>query len=169
MKHIMIDLETLGTKPGCVVLSIGAVTFDPYTGKLGEEWYRKMNWQMQELDIEPGTWAWWLEQSAEARIEAFSGTANLPLVGHDFRAFWVDQNAEFLWCHGATFDAPVWEAAAGFAPWRYNQVRDTRTVYDMAQVFPDRTVGTHHNALDDARNQAVAVCAAYKKLGIGAP
>ena len=29
--HAMIDIETLGTEPDCVVLSVGAVKFDPYT------------------------------------------------------------------------------------------------------------------------------------------
>lgn len=164
MKHIMMDLETLGTKPGCVVLSIGAVAFDPYAGKLGEEFYRKLAWKDQGLKIEPGTVAWWMEQDPKARIEAFSGDEQLFMVAMAFKLWWEAQGAEYLWCHGATFDAPVWEAAAGIVPWRYHQVRDTRTVYDMAQLFPDRTVGTHHNALDDARNQAYAVCQCYTKL-----
>ena len=29
--HAMIDLETLGTKPDCVVLTLGAIKFNPYT------------------------------------------------------------------------------------------------------------------------------------------
>ena len=29
--HAMIDIETLGTSPDCVVLSVGAVKFDPFT------------------------------------------------------------------------------------------------------------------------------------------
>ena len=28
MEHIMIDIETLGTKPGSIILSIAAVKFD---------------------------------------------------------------------------------------------------------------------------------------------
>ena len=31
---IMIDLETWGTEPGCDIRSIGAVVFDPLTGKI---------------------------------------------------------------------------------------------------------------------------------------
>ena len=27
----MLDLETLGTRPGCVILTLGAVKFDPYS------------------------------------------------------------------------------------------------------------------------------------------
>lgn len=29
MPHIMIDLETMGTRPGSAILSIGACSFDP--------------------------------------------------------------------------------------------------------------------------------------------
>ena len=28
---IMLDIETLGTRPGCVIVTLGAVKFDPYT------------------------------------------------------------------------------------------------------------------------------------------
>ena len=28
---IMLDLESLGTRPDCAILTIGAVKFDPYT------------------------------------------------------------------------------------------------------------------------------------------
>ena len=31
--HAMIDIETLGTEPGCVVLSVGAVKFDPFNSE----------------------------------------------------------------------------------------------------------------------------------------
>lgn len=33
--NLMIDLETWGTEPGCDIRSIGAVVFDPLTGKIG--------------------------------------------------------------------------------------------------------------------------------------
>lgn len=166
MKHIMIDLETLGTKPGCVVLSIGAVAFDPYAGACGREFYRKLDWRNSTMRIETGTLAWWLDQDPTARAEAFGGSEPYLGCAVTFKQFWEEEDAECLWCHGATFDAPIWEAAVGIVPWSFAQIRDTRTVYDMAEVWPDREVGMHHHALDDARNQAVAVCNAYAKLGL---
>ena len=36
-KHIMIDIETLSTAKNAVVLSIGAVHFDPKTGVIVDE------------------------------------------------------------------------------------------------------------------------------------
>jgi inhibitor of KinA sporulation pathway (predicted exonuclease) len=53
-------------------------------------------------------------------------------------------------------------------PFRYNQPRDTRTIYDLAgiDVGEYRSAGTHHNALDDAAAQARAVQAAVKALNL---
>ena len=39
MTHIMVDLETWGTAPGCDIRSIGAVVFDPVAGTLGATFY----------------------------------------------------------------------------------------------------------------------------------
>mgnify|MGYP002792717163 CR=1 FL=1 len=39
MKHIMVDIETLSTAVNAAVLSIGAVEFDPMSGKIEREFY----------------------------------------------------------------------------------------------------------------------------------
>ena len=44
MQNVMIDLETLGRRAGCAILSIGAVAFDLKQG-LGEEMYVVVNRQ----------------------------------------------------------------------------------------------------------------------------
>ena len=45
MNDVMVDLETLSTKPNAAIVSIGAVFFDPKTGELGDTYY-------QVIDIE---------------------------------------------------------------------------------------------------------------------
>lgn len=57
---LMIDLETLDTAPTAVVLSIGAVVFDPYTGARGPSFYKELtNFLEQQTGvgrtISPGT------------------------------------------------------------------------------------------------------------------
>ena len=61
--HAMIDIETLGTTPDCVVLSVGAVKFDPY--KL-EEPHSKMLWRPsgdEQINanrrVDQNTLEWW--------------------------------------------------------------------------------------------------------------
>ena len=172
MTHVMLDLETLGTAPGCVVLSIGAVVFDPVAAELGAEFSTKIsrsNCEVSGLKVDPRTEQWWAGQSDAARAAAFGSYTMLREALADFDAFWAKVGGTHLWGHGASFDAPVLEAAyraVGWAaPWKYNATRCTRTLYELAHVEPDRTVGTHHNALDDAKAQALAAIAAMRKLG----
>jgi hypothetical protein len=68
--HVMVDLETMGKNPNAPIVSIGAVVFDPATGKLGETFYKviilesAISWG---AEIDPSTVIWWLKQSSEAR------------------------------------------------------------------------------------------------------
>lgn len=167
--NVMIDIETLGTKPGVAVLSIGAVMFGP--AGLGKSFYANVSLQSCTdlgLTIDPGTAGWWMEQSDEARQAAFrADAAPLHDVLLDFHTWLSDQRATHPWCHGASFDVPILEAAFKACrlevPWEFWNVRDTRTLYDLAGVKVDRSTGTHHNALDDAKAQAEA---AVKALNI---
>lgn len=43
LKDTMVDIETLGTTPGCVTLSVGAVAFDPFSFKTGAEFYSNID------------------------------------------------------------------------------------------------------------------------------
>lgn len=194
MTHIMVDLETMGTAVGAAVASVGAVVFDPFSTVedpvLGAEFYCTLNLAEQQawgLTLDASTVYWWLQQSEEARQALFThqrsaGPGLGPSEGAQGPglAAWVAQQVAnttpysqpraMFWCHGATFDAPILEKVYRtflMDPWwHFADVRDTRTVYDMAGVSPDRSKGTHHNALDDAKAQALAVMRAYRKLGV---
>lgn len=76
MIDVMIDIETLGTKPGAAILSIGAVMFSA-TG-LGETFYTPVSLKSCTdigLTVDPDTVAWWMQQSEEARQAAFQADA----------------------------------------------------------------------------------------------
>lgn len=180
--HIMVDTETLGLKAGSVILSIGAVAFDPMSNNaFSDEFYCAIDLKDAQncgLTIEAGTVAWWMQQNDEARKAAFSGGYSLRQALCDFRA--LLQRARNLsperqlrvWSHGISADI-IWLEAAYQAvnfdlPWAYREPRDTRTIYDLAEIdLKDFAAGgVEHNALDDARAQANAVIAAYRKLGL---
>lgn len=171
---IMLDLETLGTRPGCIVVSVGAVGFDRYTGAILREFYRVIDLadsQRHGLTVEVGAVAWWMRQSDEARA-VFSTSefdvTPLARAASDFAEWFAEcgGGACPIWSHGAAFDLPIWEAAlaaAGWpAPWAFWMVRDTRTVYDLTGFDPHtiKREGTYHNALDDARHQVRCLMAA---------
>jgi len=172
MSDVMIDTETLGTTPGSAILSIGAVMFG--MDGLGAQFYSAIQLSSCTdvgLTIDPATVEWWMRQSDEARAAAFLTDA-MPLgaVLACFREWMLEQSAKYPWCHGATFDVPLLDAAyraCGIpAPWEFWSVRDTRTLYDLAGVKVDRLGGTHHHALDDAINQAEAAALALRILHV---
>lgn len=171
--HVMIDLETMGTAPGSVIASLGAVAFDPVAGKMGGHFYAVLDLTPQQragLTIDGETVKWWLRQGDVAR-EALCSQAMDPATALAmFTAYWKTEGGACIWGHGANFDEPLLSAAfRAFKlppPWKFWDARCTRTIYDLAGVKPDRDAGVHHNALDDARAQAEAVIRAYAKLGL---
>lgn len=173
MKDVMIDLETMGTRAGCAIVSIGAVDFDLDTGKIKKRFYSTIRLQTSldaGLFVESDTVAWWLTQNEAARKEIAEAKTSLLNALNQFSNFLGDfsEHCATVWSHGASFDIPVLEAAYAALrmrlPWSYSNVRDTRTIFDLAGVRPDRSKGTKHIALDDAVAQAEAVAKAYKKL-----
>lgn len=180
MNHIMIDLETIGTRPGSAILTIGAVRFDPATDNLGDiidprmlpedrAFYRRIergSCTALGLTEDADTLAWWGRQSTEARQEAFDADPRHP-IAEVMAAFthWCGRDP-FPWSHGASFDVVLCEAIferLGLrAPWKFWNVRDTRTLYVFTGEKPIRD-DNHHHALYDACAQAAAVQRAYAK------
>ena len=71
MKHIMIDVESLGTRADAVILSLGAVKFDLTSGKIDDQgFYASISIDSnQELGrrIQEDTLLWWLKQDIAAQ------------------------------------------------------------------------------------------------------
>lgn len=171
-QNLMLDLETWGTRPGCAIRSVGAVMFDPYTNEFGEEFYANVSdasCREAGLHIDPSTEAWWAKQTQQARDALTVDPLTLTEVAERFDVYWRRARAIFVWSHGANFDEPIWSAAMHAlgrrVPWKFWDSRCTRTVYDIAQLDPRtvRRAGTYHNALDDAKYQALCVQKAYAK------
>lgn len=171
MTHISIDLETLGTSPGSVILSVGAVKFDPITGEIGDKFYANISPKTCTevgMTTDPSTVAWWSEQSQQARDALKTNRRSIFEVLKEFSSFTKD--ADGVWGWGATFDVTLLEAAYRAVkldiPWKFWNVKCGRTICSLVHVSPVRNTGTHHTADVDAEMQAIAICEAYKKLRI---
>lgn len=165
MNNIMLDLETMGTSPGCPILSIGAVYFDPVNGRLGDEFYaaiQLVDSVRQGFKPEGATIEWWLKQSDEARDALFKNPLPVVTALIKFKSF-VNSPKVAMWAKGPSFDCVIlrkaYEMMGIDEPWYFRGDRDMRTLEQIAKYkgvmipsFP-RT-GTHHNALDDAKYQA---------------
>lgn len=193
LNHVMVDLETLGTVPGCVGFSIGAVEFLPDRGELGREFYAVVCVESSleaMLREEQSTKDWWDKQSPEARATleqaraGGAGTMKLPDAMTSLNKFLLGlggMRSIRLYGNGADFDNPIlrvmWDAAgvpmlgsqAGFFGGRcYRTLKSLDELFGPAFRAPKlERLGTYHNALDDAKSQAMhlmATIAAIKSL-----
>lgn len=163
MTHVMVDLETLGVVPGCMIVSIGAVVFDPIAGELGEGFYRAIDLKTRYgLHENPDTMAWWASPEREEARKVFTDPAAQRL-DYELEAFnryltnWGGKDT-VVWGNGADFDNSIL-AAAYYATmikpgWKPYNGRCYRTIKNLAPSIVMKRVGTHHNALDDAKSQA---------------
>lgn len=168
--HLMIDTETLSTRVGGIVTSVALVRFT-------DEAHCAFNLSVPDqqalgLEVDPATEAWWAQQDPVARQMALANplplTSALPYLSTWIQ--WAAAGQQFqIWCHGATFDCPllgeVYRRAGVPCPWQFWQVRDTRTLYDLALINPkDYAVPPPHVALNDAIGQTRAANAALAIL-----
>lgn len=167
MRHLMLDIETLGTSPGCVVLSIGAVEFG-LQGNITGKFHSHLDTSDQTqkgLHIDAKTVEWWLDQDKVAQEALLSAERFHPK--HVIEAF-IDtfawENIQ-VWANGASFDFPIikalFEAYDFKLPWPYYSEMDFRTVKNMVgknnfnrlRVRPTLA----HDALSDAEAQAMTL------------
>lgn len=169
MKHIMVDLETRGSVPGCAIISIGMVAFCPETKKLDKGLYvvvLKESCDEVFLGESADTMAWWAKQSPEARkvlelSESRKSSVPLRLALDQSNAYikrFGGKKEARVWGNGADFDNGILQVAheAARVPpgWQFWNNRCYRTVKNLAPDIKLERVGTYHNALDDARSQA---------------
>lgn len=170
---IMIDIESLDTSPNCVILSIGAVLFDPRGAGIVESVNLKpmIEEQTEKYNrvIDEDTLRWWSTQSEEARNEAMGDEGRVSFKDCMEALYKFCWNRRAVWSHGAPFDVVAMETAFRNLdmkiPWPYHSIRDTRTLFDLTGMRL-QTGGyvTSHKAVEDAERQAIVVQQAYGKL-----
>lgn len=172
-RHLMVDIETLGSRPGAIIASIGAVVFTDE--RVTHEFECNVSigdGQHQGLTYDADTVLWWMRQSEAARAATFP---KLGMSTHqaltELALFAADHHVVDYWSHGATFDLVLLNEASLItgAPQLvkdFRRARDTRTLYEITGVNPKTFIGTGtaHNAVDDARAQALAVIESWRIL-----
>jgi hypothetical protein len=171
--RIMLDLETLGTSPGSAILSIGAVKFG--RKHVLSDFYQRVDLRSCldfGMKINPDTLFWWLQQSESVRQEITQEGIFLASALEEFDR-WIHQGeaegTEFeIWGNGAAFDnvllSTAYELFQHPRPWKYANDRCYRTVKNLYPEVEMVRYGDHHNALDDARSQAMHLMAMLPNL-----
>lgn len=161
-EDVMLDLETVGIRANCVVLSIGAVYFN--AEKLGPEFYTVLNTDDQQAvgrQVEQQALEWWAKQSQEAQ-KVFNEPQVPALAGLERFAKFLGNKNIHVWGNGASFDNIVlyslYQDFGLKTPWNFTNDRCFRTIKNLfiADGLPPR-YGTYHNALDDAKYQAICM------------
>ena len=157
--NLMIDIETLGAKPGCAILSIAAVPFKSPCDV--ECFYERISPESNTavgLISEQATLDWWDKQSVEARAEAFSGDTPIEVVLFNLSTYISQFKDVQVWGNGASFDVPIIEYAMRKCmidiPWRYSNEMCYRTLKNLFTNIPAEKPLVAHNALYDAKAQA---------------
>lgn len=168
---IMLDLETLATSPDSVILTFGAVKFDPFDSSkpMDQGLYFRINVD-EQIDlgrhVDEGTVAWWGTQSDEVREEALGENNRVSLedFAKELNKFVVGANR--IWAQGPVFDIVILEnlyrQLGKPTPWPYYLIRDSRT---LLKALGDTRKGGAllHNALADCVSQAEAIQDAVKR------
>ena len=171
MIEFMVDLETMGTENNAAIVAIGVVAFDIKNDYLipapEGEFYTPVSLASSMsagLKCDASTILFWLEQEDAARKELTGRTVPLQQALSQL-ASWMervgpDKKERTVWGNGATFDnvvlASAFKAVGMPIPWMFWGDRCYRTMKNLyPAVGMPAFEGVKHNALDDAKMQAL--------------
>lgn len=178
IEHISFDLETLGHTPTAPIIQIGAVKFDTKCGIYSEF---KVNVDLKSLDkynftMDGETIKWWFSQSREAidKVITSKETVTLSYALHLFYK-WIEKPADYIYWSHSIFDPPILFnnniQVGRNMEISHKLFRDLATLSNIYKVQTGTNIkdilffgGTQHDALDDARYQAVQILRMIKDL-----
>lgn len=167
--NVMLDLETLGTRPGDAIISIGAVLFDPQTRSIGPMFRANLDIEQvvaSGFGVTGSTIKFWFNQTDKARKQALEHPLNMhaALMGlaEALTNYEGGVNKSMkVWGNGASFDnvllREMYTRLGLEPPWAYYNDRCFRTLkheYDPKGELEPVFEGERHNALTDALHQA---------------
>lgn len=166
--NVMIDLETMDTASTAAIVSIGAVKFNKES--ILDEFYAIIDLAdcvNHGLTMSPSTVQWWISQPNKS--DTFDGNkSNLLAPTLLTFAKWLGDGAR-VWGNGSDFDNVIlrnaYDACNLPLPWKYYNNMCYRTIKNLFPTAMNR-VGSHHNALDDAKSQALHLIDICNNKGI---
>ena len=174
MIHGMIDLETLSTRPDAVILTLGAIKFNPHSQEEPKDpMYFRVDVDSQTAmnrHVMDDTLSWWTSQPKEIVEEALGEQDRISLdeMTRQLNRWCV--GIEVFWCQGPLFDYAILQNLYAQlnkpCPWHYWQIRDSRTLFSLLPPDPAEKRSEMHNALADCDYQARKVQRYYQTLQI---
>lgn len=153
MRHLILDIETLGARKGSKIVAIAAVCEEM-------SFERFIDLDSHDGIIESETVLWWLRVPEKTAIQSTFrryGRVSLKRALLDLNDFIKECNPDRFWGKSPDFDfghLEFWAERLNIAiPWKFWQLRDIRTIMDYVdeeKIRELRTTQNRHNALDDA-------------------
>ena len=174
--NVMLDLETLGTGPNAVILSIGATCFNIEKGTkpFGDSFYCKIDIQScldMNLTVDASTIMWWASNLKEGiGGSTFDREGRYPL-GDALMKFksWYEQTNGLIWGDG-DFDTVILKnafiACSIEIPWNFKKVRCFRTIRKMFPRVEWNSAYVEHSALSDSMAKAEYLVTLFRKYTI---
>lgn len=166
-QHLMVDIESLGNKPGAVITEISAVPFnwdnknsaaeDKFCVKIDIESSVKLG-----LKIQVDTLQWWAQQDITVlEYVRKKDSISLGAALFEFRGYLQSLYPSQLkvWGNSNRFDfgllAAAYDAIGQEIPWYFRNERDVRTLVDLYPEIKQnhKFVGTAHIPEYDNINQ----------------
>jgi exodeoxyribonuclease VIII len=173
--HVMLDIETLGTRSGSVITSIGAIVFCPHNGPSqasNSRFYQTIDVNSSlkaGLTIDGSTLKWWLKHDPATMNKMFVDTISLEKALDMFSSF-LNQNGGkdlYMWGRSPRFDEgkiqDAYEAIGAEIPWDFRREMCVRTIMELTPGVWETTpsMGDAHDPIVDALKQIEAVRRAY--------
>lgn len=181
--HICLDIETLGTKPGCIITELAFRSFN-LDGKRNNKARFHMNISIEDCQAngllpDPDTLAWWQQEEHKEAYQALLasqkdafGLAPVMEKAYKILTDLSQQYTLYIWGRGiGSFDLPILDYAMRHVigpdyrtPWAFWQAMDIRTLYRfMGWCGMERSAQEPpHSAIEDVNIEINQIQSCYK-------
>lgn len=169
--HMMIDLETLDTRPSAVVFQVGVLVFKDIVPEnfrtnliLEEKIYHLdiLDQIMAGRTVDLETVRWWQTQKVDAWYRSANEITSTRDLFQDITYFYSKHEVKCLWANSPSFDTVIMRSlreSLGIS-WKFPSFRQDMDLRTLKQMFkmngresPMPKKETTHNALQDCRDQ----------------
>lgn len=182
MIDCMLDIETLGRGPGCVVTSVAITPFHINGKALEPTKVFRMKLDIADqliagFTIEPETHKWWMQQDPKVREMEFNGIYNIDKFCIDLEAYIRMIERQYttyrIWATAPKLDFGCLHSLCVHAgvkwPILFSSERCMRTFREMTKtLYPSFKLpsgSANHCAADDTTLQIKQIQACYARLG----
>lgn len=177
VSEVMIDIETLSTKPGATILTIGALIFNRANNNNYEnKFYKRIKIPIDDVsyfDVCENTKKWWKKQNSKCFYENCENPDRIFLKDALKELSKFIPEKSLIWANSPSFDCVILENAYRYydipIPWEFYNLRDLRTIMDIANVkhrdysYIKEDYKTHIS-INDCIYQTYIIKECYKKI-----